>query len=187
MRLHVLCEDSLHQRFVERLAERWGIARHHCDIDAAPKGENGSAYVLANYPDAVRKLRMRSHDANVCLLVVIDGDREGLARRRRELASALEKAGVDPVDPARVAIVVPTRHIETWIAWLCGHRPIEESRRYKANTADDAEAREVGRAIERGEYSPRRAVDAWEPAMAEEGRHVPALTDARGEVGRIGL
>lgn len=30
-----------------------------------------------------------------------------------------------------VAIVVPTWHIETWIAWLCGHRPLDEQTRYK--------------------------------------------------------
>ncbi|UQA56242.1 hypothetical protein [Polyangium aurulentum] len=129
---------------------------------------------------AVKRWRAERHDANVGLLVVIDGDEQGLARRRQELAKKLKDADMAPIAPSDpVAIVVPCWHIETWIAWLCGHRPVDERTRYKD---DEAAGREVARKIKGGEYSPRRAADAWTPPAPGEETHVPALTDARSEL-----
>ena len=180
-RLHVLCEDDLHQRFVERLADRWDIGPRQRRIHPAPRAEGSAAqYVLAHYVGAVKQWRAESHDANVGLLVVIDGDAEGVAKRRQELAQKPRDAKVDPIGPSdRVAIVVPTWHVETWIAWLCGHRPIDERTRYKP---EDAVGDAVGRLIKSGEYSPPRAAAAWVPPAPHEPDHVPALTDARSEL-----
>jgi hypothetical protein len=180
-RLHVLCEDDLHQRFVERLADRWSIGPRQRRIDAAPRAEGSAAhYVLSRYVAAVKGWRAESHDANVALLVVVDGDERGVASRRQQLAQALKGAQVEALAPSDpVVVIVPTWHIETWIAWLCGHRPIDERTRYKP---DDGPGGVVGRKIRSGEYSPRRAADAWLPPASDEGAHVPALTDARREL-----
>ncbi len=180
-RLHVLCEDELHQRFVERLADRWHIGPRQRRVDASPSARgSASQYVLTHYAAAVKRWRAESHDANVGLLVVVDGDEHGLAARRRQLAEALKGAGMAAVEPSDpVAVVVPTWHIETWIAWLCGHRPIDERTRYKP---DDVVGGAVGRRIRSGEYTPQRAVDAWTPPASDEAAHVPALTDARREL-----
>ena len=184
-RLHVLCEDELHQRFVECLADRWHIGPRQRQITASPKAKgSASQYVLDNYVDAVKRWRADSHDTNVGLLVVIDGDNEGSDRRRRELALRLKDAKMAPIavsDP--VAIVVPTWHIETWIAWLCGHRPLDEQTRYKP---DDVSGGVVGRKIRSGEYTPQRAADAWTPPAPDEAIYLPALTEARLEVRRLG-
>ncbi|WP_437726414.1 hypothetical protein [Sorangium sp. So ce861] len=119
------------------------------------------------------------------LLVVVDGDEHGVARRRQQLAQKLKDSKLEPIAPSDpVAIVVPTWHIETWIAWLCGHRPVDEQTRYKE---DDEAGCVVGRKIERGEYSPQRAVDAWTPPAADEEAHAPSLTEARREVRRLGV
>ncbi|AUX40688.1 uncharacterized protein SOCE26_020890 [Sorangium cellulosum] len=185
-RLYVLCEDALHQRFVERLADRWGIGPRQRKIDASPKARGSAAqYVIERYTEAVRQWRVESHDPNVGLLVVIDGDEHGVARRRQQLAQRLKESKLEPIAPSDpVAIVVPTWHIETWIAWLCGHRPVDEQTRYKE---DDAAGYAVGRKITCGEYSPQRAVAAWTPPAHDEQTHVPALTEARREVGRLGV
>lgn len=144
-----------------------------------------AGYVLARYPDAVKRWRSASHDENVGLLVVIDGDEQGLLKRRQQLTEALKRAGVAPVEPSDpVAVLTPTWHIETWIAWLCGHRPIDEQTRYKA---DDPAGREVARKIERGEYSPRQAAERWAPPGHGEETHVPALAAGRIEVQRLGV
>ncbi|WP_437511379.1 hypothetical protein [Sorangium sp. So ce1099] len=141
--------------------------------------------MLERYADAVRQWRAESHDRNVGLLVVVDGDEHGVARRRQQLAQKLKESMQEPIAPSDpVAVIVPTWHIETWIAWLCGHRPIDEQTRYKG---DDEEGRAVARKIEHGEYSPQRAVDAWAPPASDEGAHVPSLTDARSAVGRLGV
>jgi hypothetical protein len=181
----VLCEDELTLRFVERLANRFDIGPKQRTTNASPVARgDASKYVLDHYADAVRRWRSDRHDANVGLLVVIDGDAHGLARRRQELADRLKAADLAPIAPSDpVAILVPTWHIETWIAWLCGHRPIDERTRYKT---DDA-GREAARRIESGEYSPKRAVAAWMPPAPDEQAHVPALTDARSELHRLGI
>ncbi|WP_437726413.1 hypothetical protein [Sorangium sp. So ce861] len=49
-RLYVLCEDALQQRFVERLADRWGIGPRQRKIDASPKARGSAAqYVIERY------------------------------------------------------------------------------------------------------------------------------------------
>lgn len=184
-RLHVLCEDSLHQRFVESLADKWGIGPRQRRIDASPAARgSASQYVLDHYTAAVKRWRAERHDENVGLLVLVDGDEQGLVQRRRQLDQKLREASMAAIsasDP--VAVFVPTWHIETWLAWLCGHRPVDELTRYKL---DDAAGREVARLIQQGQYSPRRAANAWWPAADDEDLHVPTLTHARQEARRVG-
>lgn len=187
LRLRVLCEDSLHRGFVERLADRWQVGPRQRSIDAAPAAHGSAArYVLDHFVEFVRLWRSQTHDENVGALVMIDGDERGMTRRRQELAERLRAAGdpaLDPADP-RFVIVVPCWHIETWVAWLCGHRSVDERTRYK--TADP-QGRDVGRMIEDGSYSPRLAVRSWTPPDADEGSHVPSLANARQELRRLGV
>jgi hypothetical protein len=183
VRLHILCEDDLQKRLVERLADCWGVDRRRRFVDAAPKAINGSQYVLDHYVDVVRRWRRTSHDQHVYLVVMIDGDERGVAGRRQQLEGLLRVAGVDPADPARSAVLVPTWHIETWVAWLCGHRPIDETTRYKVQDAGG----DVARKIKSEEYSPRRAVESWLPAHMEESAVVPSPSDARRELTRLGF
>lgn len=187
LRLRVLCEDALQQGLVERLADRWQIGPRQRHIDASPAARGSAArYVLDHFVDFVRTWRAHSHDENVGALVVIDGDERGLAHRRQELAERLRTAGEGPLDPTdpRFVIIVPCWHIETWIAWLYGHRPVDEHTRYKSA---DPHGRDVGRLIESGAYSPRLAAQAWTPPAADEASHVPSLTSARQELRRLGV
>ncbi len=187
IRLHVLCEDDLHHRFVEEVARRAGFDRRLLTFYPAPRAKgSASKFVLDNFVAMVRQWRRESHDLNVKLLVVVDGDQYGVERRRRELATLVQAAGLSPIafDGHGVAVVVPTWHIETWIAWLCGHRPVDEETRYKD---DDPAGRDVGRRIKSGEYSVKRAIAGWLPAAAGEGEAVPSLSRARGDLRRIGV
>ncbi|MDC0745555.1 hypothetical protein [Polyangium mundeleinium] len=181
-RLHVLCEDRLTVDFVERLADRWGMGPRQRSIDTSPKARgSGEQYVREHFAKAVARWRAQS-DENVVLLVVVDGDNKGVARRRNELEQTLREAGATRIaasDP--VAIIVPTWHIETWIAWLCGHRPVSELQRYKN---DEPLGREVANKIKAGEYTPKLAVAAWTHPAPDEATHVPSLTDARDELTR---
>lgn len=187
LRLRVLCEDALQRGFVERLADIWDIGPRQRDINAAPAARgSGAQYVLDHYVELVNLWRSQRHDENVGALVVIDGDEKGIQRRQQELAAKLREAGkpaIDPGDP-RFVVLVPCWHIETWIAWLCGHRPIDERTRYKAS---DPHGRDVGRRIESREYSARLAADSWTPSASDEGLHVPSLASARQDLRRLGV
>jgi hypothetical protein len=190
LRLHVLCEDEVHRQFIERLADRFGIGPRQRQINASPNSVAADAYVLQNYAEAVSLWRAERHDANVGLLVVIDGDTRGVARRRQDLAKKLKDAGMDPIalaDP--VAILVPTWHIETWIGWLSGHRPVDEQTRYKVDRgALPPAAHEMARKIKNGDYTPRGAVQKWTPSKPGEEEQVPSLSDARREIkARLGV
>ena len=186
LRLLILCEDQLHQAFVERLADRWEVGPRQRKVKAAPHARGSAAqFVLDNFVGFVKSWRSQ-HDANVGGLVVIDGDEHGLARRRQQLIAKLAEAGepsLDRGDP-RFAILIPCWHIETWIAWLCGHRPVDEQTCYKP---EDPRGSEVGRRIKRGEYSARMAVKAWTPARGDEVEHVPSLDASRAELRRLGV
>lgn len=188
LRLRVLCEDALQRGFVERLADRWEIGPRQRDINAAPAARgSGAQYVLDHYVELVNLWRSQRHDENVGALVMIDGDEKGIQRRQQELAAKLREAGkpaLDPGDP-RFVIIVPCWHIETWIAWLCGHRPIDEQTRYKP--ARSQQGSHVGRLIENGDYSARLAVKTWTPAASDEAIYVPSLTCARQELRRLGV
>ncbi len=181
-RLHVLCEDPLTVDFVERLAERFSIGRRELKIESSPASRGSAvAYVLDHYEDAVRRWRAARHrDERVGFIVVIDGDNRGIVQRREDLARKLRDAKLEPIGPSDpVAILVPTWHVETWIAWLCGHRPLNEHTRYNGR---DAAGLDVHHKIERGKYTPKLAVDAWMRPAPDEGTHVPSLATARAEL-----
>lgn len=186
-RLHVLCEDSLHREFIERLADRWGIGKRQIEVDAAPVAEASAAkYVLDHFVEFVRYWRSKNHDGNVIAIVVIDGDEKGILRRRQEFVALLKGAGepaIEPDDP-RFAVVVPCWHIETWVAWLCGHRPVDEQTRYKVA---DPQGASVARRIKSREYSARLAAKSWTPPHADEPSRVPSLANARQELRRLGV
>lgn len=187
LRLHILCEDRLTSQFVEYLADRWGIGPRQCRIDVSPEARgSGEQYVREHYVDAVDRWRAESHDASVALLVVIDGDKGGFTQRSQELAQLLRVAKRVPIGPKdRVVLLVPTWHIETWIAWLCGHRPLNQGTRYNGR---DAAGMDVHRKLQKSEYTPKDAVDAWNPPAPDEPSHVPSLADARKELKqRIGV
>jgi hypothetical protein len=114
------------------------------------------------------------------LLIVIDGDKHGVAQRRLQLQQILRAENLQPIDPSDpVAILVPTWHIETWIGWLCGHRPMNEQTRYNGRDAADMD---VHRRIEKQVYTAKLAVQAWNPPAHDEPTHVPSLTVARSEL-----
>lgn len=95
---------------------------------AAGKG-SAVQMVMQRFPAEVRALRQRAVDA--CLVVVVDGDADGAAIRRRQLREACMEAGIAaPQAMDRVLICVPTWEIETWLAYLAGEDVDESSKDY---------------------------------------------------------
>ena len=81
----------------------------------APKGEGSAAqWVIANFQRAMQLARARKHQRRLGVIIVIDGDNEGVARRKQAMfQSVTEKREELPV-----AIWVPTRNIESWVQYL---------------------------------------------------------------------
>ena len=79
----------------------------------------GDQFVRDNYPaylDAVRK-------RNGILVVMIDGDNYSIAERLKQLNDACSQRRVSPLNTSdKVAVFIPSRNIETWLAYLDGER-----------------------------------------------------------------
>lgn len=93
-----------------------------------PGAGAGDQFVRNNYPaylDAVRK-------RNGILVVMIDGDNDSIEERMKQLDDACNEKGI-PLrkDSDKVAIFVPKRKIETWLAYLDGEHVNETDEYHK--------------------------------------------------------
>jgi hypothetical protein len=126
-RIVLVCEDSQHEAFARRFLARKGWDRGSIRVEKLP-GPRGSGeqFVRERFPTELRAIRSGHVDRS--LVVMIDGDKDGLTRRLSQLADACRAVGVDPRAPDdRVAVLVPTWRIETWLAYLDGDA-VDESR-----------------------------------------------------------
>lgn len=126
--LVVLCEDAQHGSFLRSFLYKCGWERHQMRMEVCPKGkQSAEQWVRDRYPVEVGLLRSRPHVTRA-LVVVRDGDAAGLAARKSELDETLAARGLAPRrDDEKIAVVVPCRNIETWLAFLAGHDVDESS------------------------------------------------------------
>lgn len=113
----LLCEDLQHEVFVRRFLKRVGLVRS-LRVQKCPGG-SAEQFVRTRYPVELAALRKRH--AKTALIVVIDGDSEGVQRRRNSLAAECLAVDIeDRTGAESVVILVPTWNIETWLAYLAG-------------------------------------------------------------------
>ena len=110
----VLCEDEQHYAFARRFLDRMAKpALRECYKVLGP----GHAGVRARFGDEVAAIRKRGGTA--ALLAIVDADQASVEERRRYVMELC----VGPQCPTAhdpVAVLIPERNIETWIAWLSG-------------------------------------------------------------------
>ena len=129
VRIVLLCEDSQHETFARRFLLRDGWNLRDLRIVRSPSGR-GSAeqFVREHFPQELQAVRAKGGES-VHLIVMIDGDDQGVAGRRASLdAACAERKMLPPGDADHVLICVPTRSIETWLAFLQGEK-VDETRR----------------------------------------------------------
>ncbi len=178
----LLCEDVEHERFFRRLLERKWFRRNQLKAQRIPNAQGaGDAFVRSRYAGEVQLARSKRHE-NYALIVVVDGDRWGLAKRIQQLDEQLDAAGLDKRNPSdKILVFVPTRNIETWKLWLCGHRDLDEEGDYKGR---------FRKADMSGTATARDAIEAWfqqlstEDCQLEE-QTLPALAAGRQEIQRL--
>lgn len=110
----VLCEDEQHFAFARRFLELLGRPELRQTRKVLGPGHAG---VREKLPNELEMIRKRGDTA--ALLVILDADGHPVEDRKRYV---LERCPDDSRPDARtpVAILVPERNIETWIAWLNG-------------------------------------------------------------------
>lgn len=120
VKMVLLCEDKQHEAFFRRF---FGLAGWHARsirVEKNPSGRgSGEQWVAVQFPKELQELRSRHVSA--ILVAIIDADKITLKERMNALDRACTKAGIPvrgPNDP--VAVFVPQRNIETWIAYLSG-------------------------------------------------------------------
>jgi hypothetical protein len=185
VRAVAVCEDAGHQSFLVRLSERLRI--EPLKIISAPKGVRAAdQWVRERVIEEVREHRSRaSNQPKLVLILMTDGDRFGVAARKRSFDRALISAGLDPRSPReRILYLVPTWSIDTWLAWLCAKdklAPVDEAGTYKKLPRLGA----YRALVEAGQITAKLAVERWDVVHSDEATSVPSLTDARQECTRV--
>ncbi|MBN1655987.1 MAG: hypothetical protein JXA30_19625 [Deltaproteobacteria bacterium] len=121
-----------------------------------------------NFADELKAQRKYAQE-RVGLVVVVDGDVQGVAARKKQLDDAAINAGLQKRKKSeRVAICVPTRNIETWVVAICRDGDFNETDDYKQTVTPE-------------EY--RKAPRIW--LGNENACPLPSCLDARQEFTRL--
>jgi hypothetical protein len=107
-------------------------------------GGSGEQFVRKRYPVEVQEHRRRvRRGASALLVVMIDADMETTQRRASQLSDALRAASMDRRrNNEPIAVLIPKRHVETWIRALLGD-PVDEVTDYKRPTPTANEIKEA--------------------------------------------
>ena len=114
----ILCEDKAHLHFIKGYCEAAGWhERAFIMSDCCPGGtQTAEQYVRENFARILRTLRSRhGQGRNVVLIVMIDGDKYGVQERKEHVQQVEARRPDEPV-----AIFVPKRNIQSWMAFLDG-------------------------------------------------------------------
>jgi hypothetical protein len=128
-RFRALIEDRDHEQMLRGLVDRLGrSAGRSLRFEPYPAGRGaGEQHVRRKFPQFIAELRAQRFQEGLWGIVVIDGDVEGAAHRRRRLLESIER----PLSPTeRILLLVPTRNVQTWAWRLLGHE-VNESDDYK--------------------------------------------------------
>ena len=129
VQLVLVCEDRQHETFARRFLEKAGWSTRRLRVEMAPPGRGSAVqFVRERFPKELSAYRSNRNRVAQGVIVMLDGDAEGVVARFDELARVCEGHGIKPRDhEEHVAIFVPTWNIETWLADLSGTN-VDESK-----------------------------------------------------------
>jgi hypothetical protein len=122
-------QQNLAYRYLERCKPR--LTYRECRFERPAKGSGGSGeqFVRNRYPAEVKEHRRRvGKGASALLVVMVDADMETTEWRASQLSDALTTASMDGRrDDEPIVLLIPKRHVETWIRALLGNQVDEET------------------------------------------------------------
>ncbi len=148
----ILVEDMEQQNLIFRFLERCdrGLTYRHCRFEHAAKSSAGSGeqFVRERYPVEVKEHRRRiGKGTSAILVVMVDADMEATQHRATQLSKALEDKEMERRgDDEPIVLLIPKRHVETWIRALLGTH-VDEEKDYKKPNPTSDEIREAAGTI----------------------------------------
>jgi hypothetical protein len=128
----LLCEDDEHERLIKAYLKRCGLRFQSPNVKslvACREQQGGNdAWVLNRFPKELHACRQRQkRKGKTLLIVLIDADKYSVDDRRRQLLERAKSAGLEQfAENEPVALLIPKRHIETWIRALLSETVTEE-------------------------------------------------------------
>jgi hypothetical protein len=151
---YVLGEDSAHRSFIRAWLRANNV--HHrniISIDPPANKTGGISFVLTSCKKTVDDARHRDRTkGKTRVIVAIDADNGTVEERLSEIKRVIDAAGEDDHQNF-VCVLVPKRHIETWVHVLGPtNPPVNEQDDYKVKTID--EVRAAARCLARLQSAP---------------------------------
>lgn len=137
------------------------------DAEVAPSSKgSGSAYVKNRFQLFVKKAKQKVNQAGLGFIVVLDGDNVGFAAQKLGLEKRIDcDEALKSTFEERIAALIPTWSIDTWILAICGLE-IVETTKTTDQTKHSIEHEKVRYAALNFD-SYRRALPAQLPAMVD--------------------
>lgn len=145
----VLAEDAEQQSLVRRYLQRCGHGNSVRFLPVAAKGPGGSGekYVRDQYARQVQACRSALGRVSALLVVMVDADMETTQHRATQLSDALKAANMDGRDDEEpIVVLIPKRHVETWIRALLGNQ-VDEETNYKKHKPTSSQIREAAETL----------------------------------------
>jgi hypothetical protein len=170
----LLCEDDPQEQLVRRYLEKCGHRTGPRDLiprNASRSVQGGNVgWVLKQFPEELKFCRRRNVRVRTRLIVVADADNFTVDERRGHLDPDGNLTDADPV-----MVLIPKRHIETWIRAALGQA---------VNELDDYKKPELGKSQIRDAASQIHGWARDNPVPAP--TCVPSLRQALPEWRKIG-
>lgn len=127
----LLCEDDPQARLVREYMKRCGVPHRPPfvqELVASRLRRGGNiGWVLDRFPQELHACRQRCKRVRTLLVVCVDADDCSANERRAQLSARVEAEGYDKCEAADpVVILIPKRHVETWLCALTGHTVNED-------------------------------------------------------------
>jgi hypothetical protein len=137
----ILCEDRQHEAFARRFLAKTGKGLRVQRVEVSPKGRgSGEQFVRVRFAKELAYYRSRQHRVGQALLVMIDADGRSVAERVGQVEEAAAEGGQERRRAdERVAVFVPSRNIETWLAYLDGQNVNEDDRYHRLERERDCQ------------------------------------------------